>query len=70
MKLGLKFISDEFCLFINQNDIFMFFYLDDIVFAYRVDQERVVEDYIDRIKQMFKIRDMRSLKFFLEIRII
>jgi hypothetical protein len=70
MKLELKFISEKSCLFINQNDIFMFFYVDDIVFAYRVDREQVVQNYVDQIKRMFEIKDMRSLKFFLEMRVI
>ncbi len=48
----------------------MFFYVDDIVFAYKSDREQAVEDYIDQIKRMFEIRNMKSLKFFLEMRVI
>ncbi len=48
----------------------MFFYVDDIVFAYRTNRKRIAESYIARLKSMFEMRDMRSMKFFLEIRII
>ncbi len=71
MKIELKFIFEKSCLFINQkDDIFMFFYVNDIVFAYKSNREQNVQNYVDQIKRMFEIRDMRSLKFFLEMRII
>ncbi len=34
IKLELNSIFDEFCLFFNDNEILMFFYVDDIVFAF------------------------------------
>jgi hypothetical protein len=48
----------------------MFFYVNDIVFAYRTDRKRAAESYIARLKSMFEMRDMKSVKFFLEIRVI
>ncbi len=48
----------------------MFFYVNDIVFAYRTNRKRVAESYIARLKDIFEMRDMKSIKFFLKIRII
>ncbi len=48
----------------------MFFYVNDITFAYRTNRKRVAETYIDCIKSIFEMRDMKSMKFFLNVRII
>jgi hypothetical protein len=48
----------------------MFFYVDDIVFAYRTDRKRAAEAYIDRLKGIFEMRDMGPVKFFLGVRVI
>ncbi len=48
----------------------MFFYVNDIVFAYRSNRKRVAEAYIDRLKSIFEMRNMSHVKFFLRIRII
>jgi hypothetical protein len=40
------------------------------MFAYRTNRKRIAESYIARLKSMFKMRNMRSIKFFLEIRTI
>jgi hypothetical protein len=60
----------EPCLFINGDGIIMFFYVDDIVFAYRTDRKRAAESYIARLKSMFEMRDMGPIKFFLGVRVI
>jgi hypothetical protein len=70
LELGLKLISGEPCLFISGDGIIMFFYVDDIVFAYRTDRKRAAESYIARLKSMFEMRDMESVKFFLGVRVI
>ncbi len=54
LKLRLKSISEKSCLFINEDDIIMFFYVNDIVFAYRTNRKRVAESYIARLKSMFR----------------
>jgi ketosteroid isomerase-like protein len=48
----------------------MFFYVDDIVFAYRVDRKHAAELLISKLKDIFEMRDLDTLKFFLEMRII
>ncbi len=70
LELGLKPIPGEPCLFINGDGIIMFFYVDDIVFAYRTDRKRAAESYIARLKSMFEMRDMGPIKFFLGVRVI
>ncbi len=69
LELRLKLMSEKSCLF-TADDIIMFFYVDDIVFAYRTNRKRNAESYIARLKSMFEMRDMKSMKFFLEIRVI
>jgi hypothetical protein len=69
LELRLKLISEKSCLFISDK-IIMFFYVNDIVFVYCTNRKRVAETYIDRLKSIFEMRDMRQMKFFLEIRII
>jgi hypothetical protein len=70
IQLKLFLISEEFCLFINRNEIFMFFYVDDIVFAYRVDRQQAAELLISKLKDIFEMRNLDILKFFLRMRVI
>jgi hypothetical protein len=69
LELRFKLIFEKSCLFIA-NDVIMFFYMNDIMFAYRTNRKRIAESYIARLKSMFEMRDIRSIKFFLEVRII
>jgi hypothetical protein len=48
----------------------MFFYVDDIVFAYRVDKKHAAELLINKLKDIFEMRDLDILKFFLDVKII
>jgi hypothetical protein len=48
----------------------MFFYVDDIVFAYRVDRQQAAELLISKLKDIFEMRNIDILKFFLDVRII
>ncbi len=70
LEMRLQSISEESCLFINRDEIFMFFYVDDIVFAYRVDRQQAAELLISKLKDIFEMRDLDILKFFLGVRII
>jgi hypothetical protein len=63
-------ISDESRLFIDENDIFMFFYVNDVIFAYRVDRQKATDDLIAQLNMMFEFRDLKEIKHFLEIRVI
>lgn len=68
--MGLHQIPGEPCLFTNQSGVILFFYVDDIVIAYSPDQRDNVESYVKRLMEMFEIRDLGPIKFFLGVRII
>jgi hypothetical protein len=70
IKFELNFIFDEFCLFSNDNEILMFFYVNDIVFAFTTSREKNAENLIRRLKDIFDMRNLNSLNFFLDVRIL
>ncbi len=70
VKFELNFIFDEFCLFSNDNKILMFFYVNDIVFAFTASRKKDAENLIRRLKNIFDMRDLNSLIFFLDVRIL
>jgi hypothetical protein len=70
LELGLKPIPGEPCLFTDGNGILMFFYVDDVIFAYRVDRQQAADELITRLNTMFEFRDLGEIKHFLGIRVI
>ncbi len=70
LELELKSISNESCLFIDENGILMFFYVDDVIFAYKVNRQQTADELIIRFNTMFEFRDLEEIKHFLEIKII
>jgi hypothetical protein len=70
IELELNSIFDEFCLFSNDNEILMFFYVNDIVFAFTASREKNAENWIRRLKDIFDMRNLDSLNFFLDVRIL
>jgi hypothetical protein len=70
LEMKLRSISKESCLFIDRDKIFMFFYVDDIIFAYKIDREHVSELLISKLKDIFEMRNLDILKFFLRMRVI
>ncbi len=70
IKLELNSIFDEFCLFSNDNAILMFFYVNDIVFAFTASRKKDAKNLIRRLKNIFDMRDLKSLNFFLDVRIL
>jgi hypothetical protein len=48
----------------------MFFYVNDVIFAYKVDRQKTADQLIARFNKMFEFRDLKEIKHFLEIRII
>jgi hypothetical protein len=70
IKFELNSIFDEFCLFSNNNEILMFFYVNDIVFAFTASREKDAKNLIHRLKDIFDMRDLDSLNFFLDVRIL
>ncbi len=70
IEFELNFIFDEFCLFFDDNEILMFFYVNDIVFAFTASRKKDAENLINRLKDIFDMRNLDSLNFFLEMRIL
>jgi hypothetical protein len=48
----------------------MFFYVNDVIFAFRIDREKITNELIVRLNTMFEFRDLEKIKHFLEIRVI
>jgi hypothetical protein len=48
----MNLISDELCLFSNDNEILMFFYVDDIVFAFAASRKKNAKNLIRRLKNI------------------
>jgi hypothetical protein len=70
IEFELNFIFDEFCLFFDDNEILMFFYVNDIVFAFIASREKNAENLIRRLKDIFDMKSLNSLNFFLDVRIL
>ncbi len=70
IEFELNFIFDEFCLFLNDNEILMFFYVNNIVFAFTTSREKNAENLIRRLKNSFDMKNLNSLNFFLDVRIL
>jgi hypothetical protein len=70
IELELNSIFDEFCLFSNDNEILIFFYVNDIVFAFTASREKNAKNLIRRLKNIFDIRNLDSLNFFFNVRIL
>jgi hypothetical protein len=70
IKFELNSIFNEFCLFLNDNEILMFFYVNDIVFAFTASREKDAKNLIRRLKDIFDMRDLHSLNFFFDVRIL
>jgi hypothetical protein len=70
IELELNFIFDELCLFFDDNEILMFFYVNDIVFAFIASRKKNAENLIRRLKDIFDVRNLNSLNFFFDVRIL
>ncbi len=70
IELELNSIFDEFCLFSNDNEILMFFYVNDIVFAFIASRKKDAKNLIRRLKDIFDMRNLDSLNFFFDVRIL
>jgi hypothetical protein len=70
IKLELNFIFNKFCLFFDDNEILMFFYVNDIVFAFITSREKDAKNLIRRLKDIFDMRNLNSLNFFFDVRIL
>ncbi len=70
IKFELNFIFNEFDLFSNHNEILMFFYVNDIFFVFIASREKDAKNLIRRLKNIFDMKNLNSLNFFLDVRIL
>jgi hypothetical protein len=68
--LGLYEVSGEPCLFINEDGIIIFFYVDDIVLLCRSENLSKLHELRTALMQRYEMRDLGKLSWFLGIRII
>ena len=70
IELELYQIFEKSCFFINNDEIIFFFYVDDIVIAYKANRANQMHEYVKRLKNIFEIKNFEKMKFFLKIKII
>jgi hypothetical protein len=68
-QLGFEPVPHEPCCFMK-NGIIMFFYVDDIVFAYRKHQMDIVRGLVDQLQQKYTLTGGEPLQWFLGIEIL
>lgn len=68
-ELGLKVIPKEPCCIMREG-IIVFFYVDDIVLAYRKKYEQQVTDLMTQVKARYQITGGNDLQWFLGIEVI
>ena len=70
IEFELYQIFKKLCFFINNDKIILFFYVDNIVITYKTDRDNQMHDYVKRFKNVFEIKNLEKMKFFLKIKII
>ena len=70
IEFELYQIFEKSYLFIDNDEIIFFFYVDDIVIAYKANRTNQTHDYVKRFKNAFEIKNFEKMKFFLKIKII
>lgn len=68
-KFGFEEIPQEPCI-VQKNGIICFFYVDDIVFAFKKDQRDEVERIVASLSKTLTIERKRELKWFLGLHVI
>ncbi len=66
--IGFKELPQEPCV-ATKDGVICFFFVDDIVFAYRKEKEQVAKDAAERLQQRFEMKIMDDFKWFLGMRI-
>jgi hypothetical protein len=69
VAMGLKAVPDEPCIFMDEW-IIVFFYVDDLVYVYRSDDEARANAFRTRLAHQFKLRDLGELRWFLGIHVL
>jgi hypothetical protein len=69
MNLGFKPVPQELCVAISGEAV-VFYYVNDIVFAYKKQDKPLVDKAIKGLKKQFKMTDCGELKWFLGIYVL
>jgi Reverse transcriptase (RNA-dependent DNA polymerase) len=69
LDIGFKSVPHEPCC-VTYDGILIFFYVDDIVVAYKKDREPVVHRMLQKLKQQYHLDGGSELQWFLGIRVI
>jgi Reverse transcriptase (RNA-dependent DNA polymerase) len=69
-ELGLKEVAGEPCLFINDDGVLVFFYVDDIVLLCRSGALPQLHKLRRALMQRYEMRDLGKLSWFFGIRVI
>jgi hypothetical protein len=67
-NMGFTEVPQESCV-MKRGGIICFFYVDDIVFAYRKKDSEAVTEAVDRMQNHFRLNPIGELKWFLEMHI-
>jgi len=68
-RLGFSPVPHEPCCF-TKNGILIFFYVDDMVVAYRKENQAAVDDLIGQLQEVYNLTGGHELQWFLGIEII
>ncbi len=70
-ELGLEACPEEPCLFYTKDrDVFLVFYVDDILIAFARRSEQATQHLIAGLKQAYELHDEGEVRFFLGIQVI
>jgi len=69
IEIGFTPVPHEPCC-LTHNGILIFFYVDDIVVAYKKDREPLVQKLLQKLKQQYNLEGGNELQWFLGIRIL
>ncbi len=68
-KLGFEKILQEPCM-VQKNGIIYFFYMDDIVFAFKKDHRNEIERTVASLSKALTMEKKEELKWFLRLHLI
>ena len=69
IQCGFQSVPHEPCCFINKG-VVIFFYVDDIVIAYREPSKKAVDEVIKMLKSMYSLQGGEPLQWFLGIEVV
>jgi hypothetical protein len=69
-QLGLKAVPGQPCIYTNFNGIIIFFYVDDVCFIYRLEQQAELDRILKILTDTYEFRMLGEMEWFLGIRIL